>query len=136
MPSESGHGKITYDAAKTQSGLSALSWVFVAFVPIALFGWCIWQQRWMSDDGFINLRVVHNLLAGHGPVFNIGERAEAYTSTLWLGVIALFSALGIRPENVTTFGGLGLSLIGGISAMWGAAKLHRSEERRVGKEWR
>jgi|GEM_PF-95861 len=124
MPSESGHGKITYDAAKTQSGLSALSWVFVAFVPIALFGWCIWQQRWMSDDGFINLRVVHNLLAGHGPVFNIGERAEAYTSTLWLGIITFFSALGLRPEKVAIVGGLGLSLVGTVSATWAAARLH------------
>ena len=32
-----------------------------------LFAIMIWQRRWTSDDGFINFRVVGNILAGHGP---------------------------------------------------------------------
>jgi len=42
-----------------------------------------WHRRWISDDGLIFTRTVRQILAGHGPVFNVGERAEASTSTLW-----------------------------------------------------
>ena len=44
--------------------------------------WGGWTRRWMSDDGLIVLRTVRNLLAGNGPVFNIGERVEANTLSL------------------------------------------------------
>lgn len=47
----------------------------------------MWSHRWMSDDGFINLRIVDNVVGGHGPVFNVGERVEAGTSQLWLFVL-------------------------------------------------
>jgi arabinofuranosyltransferase len=48
-----------------------------------------WQRRWMSDDGFIHLRVVSQLVDGNGPVFNAGERVEASTSPLWVALLAL-----------------------------------------------
>ena len=32
------------------------------------------------DDPFITFRYAANLLAGHGPVFNVGERVEADSS--------------------------------------------------------
>lgn len=52
-----------------------------------------WSRRWMSDDGFINLRVVEQLLAGNGPVFNAGERVEIATSPLWVAILAVFAVL-------------------------------------------
>jgi len=36
------------------------------------------------DDPYITFRYAANLLAGHGPVFNVGERVEGYTSPLHL----------------------------------------------------
>ena len=51
--------------------------------------WGGWTRRWMSDDGLIVLRTVRNLEAGNGPVFNMGERVEANTSTLWQYLIFL-----------------------------------------------
>lgn len=45
--------------------------------------WGGFARRWISDDGLIVLRTVRNLEAGNGPVFNVGERVEANTSTLW-----------------------------------------------------
>jgi len=36
------------------------------------------------DDPYITFRYAANLLAGHGPVFNIGERAEGFTSPMHL----------------------------------------------------
>ena len=35
------------------------------------------------------LVIAGNLVAGHGPVFNLGERVEAYTSPAWLALLAL-----------------------------------------------
>ena len=39
-----------------------------------------WTHRSMFYDGYIYLHVVQNILAGHGPVFNAGQRVEAFTS--------------------------------------------------------
>ncbi|GIH95883.1 hypothetical protein ACFFMN_40780 [Planobispora siamensis] len=50
-----------------------------------------WQNRWISDDGLIAVRTVQQLLEGNGPVFNIGERVEANTSTAWTYLVALVS---------------------------------------------
>jgi len=36
------------------------------------------------DDPYITFRYAANFLAGHGPVFNIGERAEGFTSPMHL----------------------------------------------------
>ncbi len=41
------------------------------------------------DDPYITFRYAANLLAGHGPVFNIGERVEGYTSPLHLLLSAI-----------------------------------------------
>jgi arabinofuranosyltransferase len=62
----------------------ALPWVPVPIVAVGA-----WAHRYNSEDAFINFRIVDHLLAGHGPVFNAGERVEAYTSALWLGVLTL-----------------------------------------------
>ena len=64
--------------------------------------WGGWTRRWMSDDGLIVLRTVRNILAGNGPVFNVGERVEANTSTLWQYLIAAFGWIpGVRLEDVS-----------------------------------
>ena len=58
----------------------------------------IFQRRWISEDAFIDLRVVRNLLAGHGPVYNIGERVEAFTNPLWVALLTGYGALGLPLE--------------------------------------
>ena len=45
------------------------------------------------DDAFISFRYVENLLAGHGLVWNLGERVEGYTNLLWVLMLAALSAL-------------------------------------------
>lgn len=52
-----------------------------------------------AEDAFITFRVSCNWAGGHGPVYNIGERVEAYTNHLWMGIIALVCKLGLLPEN-------------------------------------
>lgn len=74
-------------------------------VPIVLIAIAGAHRRWMSDDGYINARVVEQILAGNGPVYNAGERVEVTTSTLWLWLMVAGRALT---------GGLEV----GISAVW------------------
>ena len=97
--------------------------LLMAMAPVVFFGAMIWSRRWMSDDGFINIRIIENLLAGHGPVFNAGERVEAYTSTLWVGVVALLGWVGFPLENAAVYAGLIFSMAGVVLAQLGALRL-------------
>ena len=46
------------------------------------------KSAWLSDDAQITLRVVLNFVHGYGPVFNIGERVQAYTHPLWFFILS------------------------------------------------
>jgi arabinofuranosyltransferase len=100
-------------------------WASVIVVAV-LFGWGAWQRRWIADDGLIVLRTVRNMLAGNGPVFNAGERAEANTSTAWTFLLYLGSlAAGpMRLEYVALALALALSVIGMALLMLGAGRLY------------
>jgi arabinofuranosyltransferase len=64
-------------------------------VPLAIVLAGAWTYRWVDEDAFINFRVVHNLLAGHGPVFNVGERVEVDSDPLWMFTLA--AVHGVTP---------------------------------------
>ncbi len=53
-------------------------------------------RAWMSDDASITFRVVDMLWHGHGPVFNPGERVQAYTHPLWFFLLAIAGRLGFE----------------------------------------
>lgn len=94
-------------------------------VPVAGLGWAGWSRRWFAEDAFISLRSVDNLLAGHGPVFNVGERVEGSTSALWQFMLAAFGPLrGVLPlEWWAVLIGLVLTLVGLTLGQWGALLL-------------
>jgi hypothetical protein len=46
------------------------------------------------DDAFISFRYARNLVAGHGLVYNVGERVEGYTNLLWVLLASIPEALG------------------------------------------
>jgi arabinofuranosyltransferase len=95
-------------------------------VPVVILAIAAWQYRWMSDDGFINLRIVHNITAGHGPVFNTGERVEASTSPLWVAVLTVADVvLPLRLEWIAVLTGIALTLYGLAMLGLGALVLHR-----------
>jgi arabinofuranosyltransferase len=85
-----------------------------------------WERRWIADDGLIVLRTVRNLMAGNGPVFNIGERVEANTSTLWTYIVYAAGELsGVRLEYVVLTIALVLSTGAIVLAMLAAARMYR-----------
>lgn len=55
---------------------------------LAVFSVLWFRVAWISDDALISMRSVLNLTNGYGPVFNVGERVQAYTHTLWFFALA------------------------------------------------
>jgi len=56
------------------------------------------HYNYATDDAFITFRYVRNMLAGHGLVYNLGERVEGYTNFLWAVLIALPTTLGANIQ--------------------------------------
>jgi arabinofuranosyltransferase len=103
----------------------ALQWFLLA-VPLVILSVGAWRFRGMVDDGWIYLRIVQNVVAGNGPVFNAGERVEAYTGPLWLAMLSVLGAL--RPSAlpwIAVLTGI-LATVGGLAlAMLGSARIMR-----------
>lgn len=57
---------------------------------------------WISDDAYISLRVVLNLLAGRGLVWNVGERVQVFTHPLWL-LLTSAACAATRELQFTVF---------------------------------
>jgi len=113
-----------WDDAREQprEGLRLLS-VIASPLPVILLLAMGYARRWVAEDAFINFRVVQHLLAGHGPVFNSGERVEAFTSPAWLGILTAWAALRGPLEIGSLALGLLLSGIGLALAQAGAWRL-------------
>lgn len=94
---------------------------FVLFVFLAM----AWERRWISDDGLIYVRTVRQILDGHGPTFNIAERAEANTSALWPWFVAAITAI-VRADacHVAVFGGIACTVVGVALAMLTTRRWH------------
>ena len=100
----------------------------LAVVPVLILLVVGWELRWVNEDGFIYFRVVDHLLAGDGPVFNAGERVEAYTSPAWLALLSLASGAlhSVGLERVSVVLGVGLTGGGLWAACAGARRLDRA----------
>jgi arabinofuranosyltransferase len=72
----------------------------MVLVPIGLFGWLSWHFRVLVDDGYIYLHVVQQIIAGHGPVYNVGQRVEVFTGPLW--TFLLVPATLVSPVSMET----------------------------------
>lgn len=60
---------------------------------LLLFTTLVMRHAWMMDDAYITLRSVDNLFAGHGPVWNPGERVQSYTHPLWMMICCAIYAV-------------------------------------------
>ena len=116
------------DGAKSR-GSGVIAQRMVVAAPLVLLAVVGWAHRWMFDDGFIYLRVVRQVRVGHGPVFNAGERVEAFTSPLWVAVLSVADLLTpFRLEWIAVGLGILCSVLGGALAIAGAARLTRLDE--------
>jgi arabinofuranosyltransferase len=107
-------------------------WQVVRWAPTAVFAAGIWVHRWTAEDGFINLRIVKNLIDGRGFVYNIGQRVETGTSPLWIFVLTMwapvrhFLSLELFAMSVAAV----LAIAGFVFGQLGAEALCASDERR------
>ena len=69
--------------------ISSLALVLSLIIFVAL----CFQQPIVQDDAYISFRYADNYLAGHGLVYNIGERVEGYTNFLWIIVLILLKSV-------------------------------------------
>ncbi|MEI7891598.1 MAG: hypothetical protein WCI05_00820 [Myxococcales bacterium] len=102
---------------------SSLAYAASVLAPLAFLLIAGVARRWMSDDGFINLRVVRNILDGYGPVFNVGERVECVTSPLWIALLTLAGATRLPLEPCATWLGIALGVGGAVAATRAALDL-------------
>ena len=67
----------------------------IALVAIAVVVLVVLSNAWVCDDAYITFRVADNVLAGHGPRWNVDERVQAYSNPLWLAAFTpLYALLG------------------------------------------
>jgi arabinofuranosyltransferase len=107
-----------------------ITWI-LCLVPVVVLAGMAWQHRWVGDDSFVNFRIVKQLEAGNGPVYNIGQRVEAGTSLLW--VIVLFVAdllTPLRLEWISVLLGIALTVVGLVLAQRAAWLILQPEARR------
>ena len=98
--------------------------VAVWLVPAVLVAYAGFQRRWMSDDAYVYVRTVRQVLAGNGPVFNAGERVESSTGTLWQWLLVAAGAVGVDPVSAAVLGGLLLTAAGFALAGIGALRTY------------
>ncbi len=88
--------------------------------------WCkvLLFCAWQGDDAFITHRSAANLVAGHGAVWNVGERVQAYTHPLWFAVSTFCHALvgeGFVSVLLVSMGLTGVTVAGiglGVARDW------------------
>jgi arabinofuranosyltransferase len=85
----------------------------LGIVPVGVFLLLSGSMRYVQDDAYITLTYARNLVDGHGPVFNIGEHVEGFTSILWMLLAAIATSVSRDP--------IGLLQI--VGTMAGAATL-------------
>jgi hypothetical protein len=65
-------------------------------LPLLALAFALLQQLIfvsIPDSAFVTFRYAENIAAGHGAVFNIGERVEGYSNFVWLVLITLPKAM-------------------------------------------
>jgi arabinofuranosyltransferase len=85
-----------------------------AYLLIALFISAFFvvllRTAWISDDAYITLRTVDNVINGYGLTWNIAERVQPYTHPLWMFVLTIVYAITGEAFFSTIALSIGLSL--------------------------
>ncbi|MGZ8766553.1 MAG: hypothetical protein ACXW2C_12770, partial [Acidimicrobiia bacterium] len=115
MALATGEASATPPSAATTSGRGS-RWLgdLILLVPVVFLVGMGWAKRWLFEDAFLNFRIVDQIRAGNGPVFNIGERVETATSTAWLAILVVLRSVlpFVRIEWLSIVAGLVLTGLG------------------------
>ena len=97
MPSES-----STDSRARWLFVASLAILFVALITVLI------RTAWLCDDAYITYRTIDNLQAGHGLVWNVGERVQPHTHPLWMLLVA--TVTWITGDLYETVFGIGIVL--------------------------
>ncbi len=67
---------------------------------------------WVAEDAYISFRYILSMTAGHGLVFNQGERVEGFTHPYWLFLVSCLHFIGIHFHKGSIILGFFFSLFG------------------------
>ena len=60
-------------------------WIFAVAAAMLVLG--VFVEAWVTDDALIAFRYADHIAAGHGPVFNPGERVEGFSSPFFVALL-------------------------------------------------
>ena len=69
-------------------------WLIVILLAVLNYPYSVIVYNHLGEDAFITFRYTENFVAGHGLVYNPGERVEGFSNFLWLLILAFFHKLG------------------------------------------
>ncbi|MBL8726410.1 MAG: hypothetical protein JNK49_20370 [Planctomycetes bacterium] len=98
-------------------------WAITAVLLLAAVAlrWA-WFDPWLCDDAFVSFRYAEQWLAGHGLVFNPGERVEGYSNPLWVWLLAACGWFGADlPGAAQVLGALSFAATVGLLG-WAACR--------------
>jgi arabinofuranosyltransferase len=76
-----------------------------------VFAYALWRTAWASDDAFITLRSIDNLVNGYGMTWNPAERVQVFTHPLWFFVLTIPYYLSREAFFTTIFVSMAVSLL-------------------------
>jgi len=76
---------------------------------------------YILDDSFIYFRYAHNFVAGHGLVYNVGERVEGYTGFTWVMLLSAAAWGGLPLVGFVQLAGVALG-VATLLLTWHAAR--------------
>lgn len=76
-----------------KSLIKIISFRSIILVLLSILILLFFYTAWISDDAYITFRSIENFLSGYGPVFNVGERVQAFTHPLWFFVQSAANAI-------------------------------------------
>lgn len=92
------------------------------WIPAAALLGLVLRSAWVSDDAYITMRTVDNLLHGYGLRWNVDERVQAYTHPLWMLALTLIYSV-VREAFVSE---ILLGLFSTIGSLYIIHKLART----------
>ena len=96
---------------KLSGGLSTENRTWIAVCSLFFFCFVLMRTAWLADDASFTIRTVLNWINGYGPVFNVGERVQAYTHPLWFLVLSFFTLITNNVFFSIFFLSISLSLL-------------------------
>ena len=92
--------------------------MLAAGLAIALASAFFLHGHFFNDDALITIRYSENLAAGHGLVYNPGERVLGTTTPFWALLLSLLAYVGLTlPTTATVLGILGFGWTAAVSVL-------------------